>query len=456
MARDVAAELAEADRHVLIAPAGHGKTRALAEAVARAGGRQLVLTHTHAGIRSLRRHLAVAGVGAEAVTLETIAGFARRWASAYPQTSGWVEAGPVPVWDGIYTAATAVFDRPQLIEALIRSYDGFFVDEYQDCTTDQHALVVRLASYLPTRILGDPLQGIFDFGGQQLVDFNAAVFPAFGRLPDLDIPWRWRRTNARLGEELLQVRADLLAHDETDLARYRTIRRIQPHPAAPVMTCRGVAEEGGSAVAIRAQPGQAHKLASMLGGDFVSMEEAEGKAVIEAARAIEAAVGPSRAAALLDVMADCSTKVVPALARARERFAAGEIPHVPRGKIAPAVAALVALAETGLLQPLAPAIQEMCAYPDTVVYRPEVPTDLIEAARLHALDPHPSLVEAAVSVRERGRRLGRQPAPRTVSRTLLVKGLEFDHAIVFDSDSQHVKHLYVALTRGTRSVTVML
>jgi hypothetical protein len=456
MARDVAAELAEANRHVLIAPAGHGKTRALADAVGSAGGRQLALTHTHAGIRSLRRHLAIAGVGSGAVSLETIAGFARRWAGTYPQISGWVETGPVPVWDGIYSAAAAVLDRPQLIEALVRSYDGLFVDEYQDCTTDQHALVLHLANHLPTRLLGDPLQGIFDFGGQQLIDFDDAVFPEFERLPDLDVPWRWRQSNAALGEELLQIRDDLLTYGETDLAQYRTIRRINPHPAAPVTTCRGVAEQGGSAVAIRAQPSQAHALARMLGGEFVSMEEAEGKAVIEAAQAIESAAGPARVTALLDVMADCTTKVVPALATARQRFAAGEIPSVPKGKNASAVAALVALAETDALQPLAPAIRELCAYPDAVVYRPEVPSDLIEAARLHALDRHPSLVEAAVGVRERARRFGRQLAQRTVSRTLLVKGLEFDHAIVFDSDSQNFKHLYVALTRGSRSVTVML
>jgi DNA helicase-2/ATP-dependent DNA helicase PcrA len=360
------------------------------------------------------------------------------------------------VWDGIYTAATAVLDRPQLIEALVRSYDGLFVDEYQDCTSEQHALVLRLAAYLPTRLLGDPLQGIFDFGGQQLVDFDDAVLPEFARLPDLDVPWRWRDTNAPLGEDLLQIRGDLLTYGITDLARYRTIRRIAPHPAAPVTTCREIVELGGSAVAIRAQPGQAHALARVLGGDFVSMEEAEGRAVIDAARAIESAAGPARATALLGVIGDCTTKVVPALATARQRFGAGEIPGVPKGKNALAVAALVALAETDSLQPVAPTIRELCAYPGAVVYRPEVPRDLIEAARIHALDPHPSLVEAAVAVRERGRRFGRQLAWRTVSRTLLVKGLEFDHAIVFDSAEQHYKHLYVALTRGTRSVTVML
>jgi hypothetical protein len=37
------------------------------------------------------------------------------------------------------------------------------VDEYQDCSLDQHELICLLSEILPCRILGDPLQGIFSF-----------------------------------------------------------------------------------------------------------------------------------------------------------------------------------------------------------------------------------------------------------------------------------------------------
>ena len=42
-----------------------------------------------------------------------------------------------------------------------------------------------------------------------------------------------------------------------------------------------------------------------------------------------------------------------------------------------------------------------------------------------------------------------------VCTTLLVKGLEFDHAIVLDAGSLARKELYVALTRGAKSLTVI-
>ena len=43
----------------------------------------------------------------------------------------------------------------------------------------------------------------------------------------------------------------------------------------------------------------------------------------------------------------------------------------------------------------------------------------------------------------------------TVSRTLLVKGLEYDHAIVLDADKLDTKQLYVALTRGSHRLTIL-
>ena len=46
---------------------------------------------------------------------------------------------------------------------------------------------------------------------------------------------------------------------------------------------------------------------------------------------------------------------------------------------------------------------------------------------------------------------------RVISRTLLVKGLEFDHAIILDfAELNSAKEKYVALTRPRRSLTVLL
>ena len=72
------------------------------------------------------------------------------------------------------------------------------------------------------------------------------------------------------------------------------------------------------------------------------------------------------------------------------------------------------------------------------------------------LNPELSLVEAAKKYhdefRYKGRPIGRR---KLIGTTLLVKGLEFDHAIVLEAASLSKKELYVALTRGARSLTII-
>jgi len=65
-----------------------------------------------------------------------------------------------------------------------------------------------------------------------------------------------------------------------------------------------------------------------------------------------------------------------------------------------------------------------------------------------------SLREAAWELRNRLRRQGRPVEKRTISRTLLIKGLEFEHALILDAAEHDAKNFYVAATRPTMSLTV--
>ncbi len=170
-----AADLAAAARSYVIAPAGCGKTELIAAAVAaEPDRRQLVLTHTHAGVAALRGRLRRYGVARSQARVETIAGFALRIATAYPATSGFDNRQPRDAaWADVYAAAGRVLGTGSGREILAASYKGAYVDEYQDCITDQHALVLAIDDVLPTRILGDPLQGIFGFRDQQIVDWTS-------------------------------------------------------------------------------------------------------------------------------------------------------------------------------------------------------------------------------------------------------------------------------------------
>lgn len=94
--------------------------------------------------------------------------------------------------------------------------------------------------------------------------------------------------------------------------------------------------------------------------------------------------------------------------------------------------------------------------PDVHVARADLFNRAVGILRKHAASPQLTLSEAAEKYqtlfRHRGRPVGRR---RLIGTTLLVKGLEFHHAIVLDAQSLSRKELYVALTRGANSLTVI-
>ena len=61
-----------------------------------------------------------------------------------------------------------------------------------------------------------------------------------------------------------------------------------------------------------------------------------------------------------------------------------------------------------------------------------------------------------VRVRERVRHGGRRSQRRVVSRTVLIKGLEYDHVIIANIAAiSDASNLYVALSRAKKSITLI-
>ena len=94
--------------------------------------------------------------------------------------------------------------------------------------------------------------------------------------------------------------------------------------------------------------------------------------------------------------------------------------------------------------------------PGVHVARGDLFNRAVGVLKKHAMSPQFTLAEAAekyqTQFRYRGRPVGRR---RMIGTTLLVKGLEFDHAVVLDAPSLSKKELYVALTRGAKSLTIL-
>ncbi len=234
MTTDPTQTLAEAPRAFVIAAAGCGKTEEIARAVALNTRRpQLILTHTHAGVRALRDRLASLKVSSQRYNVETIAGWALKYAASYPTLAELMLTNPTgDDWAAVYEAAARVLRSSAVQEVVAATYGGVYVDEYQDCTKRQHHLVMQLAKLLPCRLLGDPLQGIFDFE-EDPVKWAEDIEPHFERLPGMTTPWRWLGKNPALGDRLAKIRQAMMQGDPIGLAR-------APHRLAPIVRHRPV------------------------------------------------------------------------------------------------------------------------------------------------------------------------------------------------------------------------
>ncbi|MBN8905038.1 MAG: DNA helicase UvrD, partial [Rhodospirillales bacterium] len=87
-------------------------------------------------------------------------------------------------------------------------------------------------------------------------------------------------------------------------------------------------------------------------------------------------------------------------------------------------------------------------------YRPAVLAAAQRALQLAASAGGLPFRDAAVTIREQSRLIGRPLARRSVGSTLLLKGLEADISVVLNAGTLNARNLYVAMTRGSRRVLV--
>ena len=303
------------------------------------------------------------GVSDKLFRIDTIASWAIRLSLSYSSTSGWDIDRPDDndQWNALYHACAQLLDH-EFVRRIVRaSCDGLYVDEYQDCSIAQHNIVLRLARDIPTRVLGDPLQGIFDFAGQYPVDWVRDVETNFECLGLLDIPHRWIQAGTGdLGAWLNEVRRCLQQECPIDLNgdRPHTVRFVQPDANPEALrqlqgnTCRYFnCHHTHTVIAIHAGSQQykakCHNLSRSLSGRFSSIEEIEGKDLFSFIRKIDRA--KTDAARLCQVVAfarQCMTGISQSLPAGTVR---GEHVHVRANTRNPEVAQ--AVVKRGTLTP---------------------------------------------------------------------------------------------------------
>ena len=87
-------------------------------------------------------------------------------------------------------------------------------------------------------------------------------------------------------------------------------------------------------------------------------------------------------------------------------------------------------------------------------HRPAVLRACIKALKLTDGTDGLTFHDATIRVREENRLVGRPLPRRAVGSTLLLKGLEAEVAVVLYADDLDARNLYVAMTRGSKALTV--
>jgi len=451
----------------VIAPAGYGKTHLIALAVRASSGRQLILTHTFAGVNSIKTKMTALGVTASKYQVETIASWSLRLCLAYPKTSGWKTGNPTSKqWNKLYECCAGLLSKKFIRHVVAATYAGVYVDEYQDCSDLQHWLVCALAEFLPSRILGDPMQAIFDFDEGKPVDWEASVYPSFGCLGQLETPWRWENAGEpELGAWLKEARKKIERGQKIDLLGERppSVVRVYTDPeylaSKQYSSLCDLLGHNESVIALHGGDQQSknktHRLARSMAGRFSSIEEVEGKDLHSFLKKFGAAK-TVRAGFLLalDFSKKCFTGADKALTAGTRR---GEVAKQSKGTKYPLVLhaanAYLTNPTSGHLRAFFLAVK---ANSETSAYRRDLLYRFLNVLKMHIEGEGATLSESANLYQREMRHTGRPISHRKlIGTTLLIKGLEYDHAVILDADALGAKDLYVAMTRGSKSLTII-
>ena len=447
---------------MITAPAGCGKTQLILSAlqVHEKPKPVLVLTHTNAGVAAIKSRMQRMGISPKCCKVVTIDGFCMRIASTFPRRSA---INPVALllsnasedYPTIRSAALRLLRERHIDDIIGASYCHLIVDEYQDCNLVQHELVVELARTLPTCLLGDPLQAIFDFAGPG-VEWDARVCSDFPVVAELETPWRWIRAGAQeLGEWILSCRPALIANNPIDIRQspdsvnWVELTNNPTENAQKLRTAASIRGDVNDGVLIigdsRNTIGRQQFASTVIGASTV--EAVDLRDLI----AFGQAFNPLHADALNHLLTFAhglitGVSVTDILSRARTLRGG-------RARVDANVseAAVLEFLENPNMRGAIKILRELPSVAPRRIYRPHIYHPAIKAMEMAASGSR-TFPEACLIVREQNRALGRTLPRRAVGSTLLLKGLEAEIAVLLNAGELNSKNLYVAMSRGAKKV----
>ncbi|WP_139017381.1 UvrD-helicase domain-containing protein, partial [Bradyrhizobium sp. STM 3809] len=343
------------------------------------------------------------------------------------------------------------------LDVIAATYSRMLVDEYQDCNVPQHAIVYYMAAAFPTCVLGDPMQAIFDFQ-EPLADWDSMVCKHFPIAGELSTPWRWKNVNEEaFGQWLLDARKQLLAGKAIDLKTAHASvswiktggkddheRRLEACRVKPPNRDGSVLIIGDSK-----NPQAQRQFASQTPG-ATTVESVDLKDLVSFARTFD-----PRSKDALGKVISFAENVMTNLGGTTLLKRVETIKAEKNRKAASALeASAIHFSENPTYAGVRELLGAMGEQAGVRSHRPGILRGCIRALQMAEAQGGPSFEEAAVTVREQSRALGRPLPRRAVGSTLLLKGLEADVCVILNATELNRQNLYVAMTRGSRRLVV--
>lgn len=448
----------------ITAPAGCGKTHLVAQAIADHKETELpllVLTHTNAGVAALRNRVETLGVSHKKARIATLDGWSLKLLNSFPSRSEIDPShllldNPKNDYPAIRTGALNIINKGHIREIIKSTYAHLIVDEYQDCQPDQHEMIKGLSRDLPTCVLGDPLQSIFNFTKEGTVDWETDVLTTFPQAAELTTPWRWKLAgNEELGKWLLAVRKLLVDGKKIDLQHSpdcvewicldgnddwtKQLNAANTKPTNP---------NGGSLIMAKWPNDQAEFARKIPGASKVENADLSELQTFASKFSL---TEKGCLSLLVNFAASVMTGIDRTTLRDRLKSILNKKNRNPPSDVEAAILKFHA-SPSHLLA--ATILSEFSRDAGVRVFRQELLRTAIKALNAADAEDEDNLLGLALSIRDQMRFSGRHLPKKAVGSTLLFKGLEADVSIILDAETMDHRDLYVALTRGCQRIVV--
>ncbi|AIY66117.1 UvrD-helicase domain-containing protein [Pseudoalteromonas piratica] len=447
------------EKALLIAPAGYGKTYTLSRCMEYTKGKSLVLTHTHAGVASIKQKLKDAGIHNSKYSVETITSFAQKYVDSFYIGDKPLQEDSTNYYPFLIGESASIFCNSVVENVLKITYSGMFVDEYQDCTYHQHLMLSKIMNFMPTRILGDPMQAIFNFNGE-LVNFDEHL-DDFEVFPSLEVPHRWNQVGANeLGDALSRIREQLKNEERIELENYLgTIevvvaqeRDLFNFRSDYCRTLNSLRREHSLLVIHPNSVNNAPRLKfSKMFKDISSIESIDDKDFYRLAKSIDNLDHTQLVIEIRDIAYTLFNKT-----GVNNWFNDKGFKNKKDGESKLRVIKLQRMVDSySSIDSLKNILCEIKSLPDIDCVRIELFKSLLKSIDISILKGI-SVLEGMREQRNNIRRAGRRVEGKHIGTTLLTKGLEFDVVVILNAHKFGCpKHLYVALTRCRKKLVVI-